>query len=116
MQLFGVETSNSSTPRRRCRHKNLNDPLRRSDACCPNCASWTDTSVAPLRSETERFAAFMVEENPERSVVVGLQNEANFSQSMQRFAKLGLKTLMHRAAPVNCRHRSGQGCQEALER
>ena len=47
---IGVDTSKPSTPRRRCRHKNLNDPLRRSDACCLNCASWTDTSVAPLRS------------------------------------------------------------------
>ena len=35
MQFFGVQTSNPSRPRRRCRHKNLNDPLRRSDACCP---------------------------------------------------------------------------------
>jgi len=41
---------------------NLNDPLRRSDACCPNCASWTDTSAARLRSASERFVVFMVEE------------------------------------------------------
>jgi hypothetical protein len=58
MRFSGVEKPNRSTPRRRCRHKNLNDPLRRSDACCPNCASWTDMSVAPLRSETERCSPF----------------------------------------------------------
>ena len=34
--------------------ESLDDQPRRSDACCPNCASWTDTNVAPLRSVTER--------------------------------------------------------------
>ena len=46
-----------------CRHKSLTGRLKPSDACCPNCASWTDTSAALLRSESERFAVFMVEEN-----------------------------------------------------
>jgi hypothetical protein len=32
--------------------------LKPSDACCQNCASWTDTSAALLRGETERFALF----------------------------------------------------------
>ena len=34
-----------------------------SDGCCQNCASWTATSAALLRSESERFAIFMTEEN-----------------------------------------------------
>jgi retron-type reverse transcriptase len=59
-----VEKPNPSTARRRCRHKSLNDPLKPFDACCPNCASWTDTSVAPPRSETERSSIFSIEENP----------------------------------------------------
>jgi hypothetical protein len=33
-----------------------------SDACCPTCASSTGTSAALLRSATERFAVFMIEE------------------------------------------------------
>jgi len=49
-------------PWRRCRHKSLTDRQKPSDGCCPNCASWTDTSVALLRSETERFAGLLVEE------------------------------------------------------
>src|SRR5262249_14888452 len=56
MRLSGVDRSpNRSTPRRRCRHKNLTDPLKLSDACCQNCVSWTATSAALPRSETERF-------------------------------------------------------------
>src|SRR5262245_58410221 len=66
MQFCGVATSTPAKPRPRCRHKNLNEPLRRSDACCPNCASWTDTSVAPLRSETELFSTSVQSE-----VVIG---------------------------------------------
>jgi hypothetical protein len=65
MPLTGVESLpflSRSTPLQRCHHKNLTDPLKLSDAYCQTCASWTDTSVALLRSETERFAAFMVEE------------------------------------------------------
>jgi hypothetical protein len=54
------------------------------------CASWTDTSAALLRSASERFAVFMVEENLE-TIVEKVQTEANSSQSMQWFAKLGLK-------------------------
>jgi hypothetical protein len=43
---------------RQCRHKSRTDRLKPSDACCQNCASWTDTSAALLRGETERFALF----------------------------------------------------------
>jgi len=60
MQFFGIETSNPSTPRRRCRHKSLTDRLKPSDGCYQNCASWTDTSAALLRSETERFSTFLL--------------------------------------------------------
>src|SRR4029453_6506095 len=57
MRLTQVESSsrNPSTPRRRCRHKSLTDRLKPSDACCPSCAGWTDTSAALPRGETERF-------------------------------------------------------------
>src|SRR5262249_32332563 len=59
MPLTGVESLpflSRSTPRQRCHHKNLTDPLKLSDACCQNCVSWTATSAALPRSETERFA------------------------------------------------------------
>jgi hypothetical protein len=58
MRLTQVESSsrNPSTPRRRCRHKSLTDRLKPSDACCPSCAGWTDTSAALPRGETERCA------------------------------------------------------------
>ena len=76
-------------PWRRCRHKNPTDPLKPSDGCCQTCASWTDTSAALLRSETERFAGLMVEEiQMTQSVAVHLQNEANFYKSVQWLAKL----------------------------
>jgi hypothetical protein len=63
--IAGVESLpflSRSTPLQRCHHKNLTDPLKLSDAYCQTCASWTDTSVALLRSESGRFAAFMVEQ------------------------------------------------------
>src|SRR6516162_7827653 len=65
MRLTGVDSSfpNPAAPRRRCRHKSLTDRLKPSDASCRNCATWTDTSAALLRSASERFAVFMVEEN-----------------------------------------------------
>src|SRR5262249_44632726 len=40
----------------RCHYKKLTDPPKLSDACCQNCVSWTATSAALPRSETERFA------------------------------------------------------------
>jgi hypothetical protein len=38
------------------RNANLTDPLKLSDACCQNCVSWTATSAALPRSETERLS------------------------------------------------------------
>src|SRR6266516_5009064 len=87
MQFFGVDTSNSSTPRRQCQQKNLNDPQRRSDACCPNCASWTDTSVAPPRSETERSSIFLIEGRGTTIFsCISRQNEPNFPKWVQWLA------------------------------
>src|SRR5262249_1381937 len=64
MHLTGVDSSfpTRSTPRRQCRHKSPTARLKPSDACCQNCASWTDTSAALLRSASERFAVFTIEE------------------------------------------------------
>src|SRR5262249_57905391 len=59
MPLTGVESlpfRSRSTPRQRCHHKNLTDPLKLSDACCQNCASWTDTSAALPRGGTKRLS------------------------------------------------------------
>ena len=89
----GLESMNPSTPRRRCRHKNLNDPLRRSDACCPNCASWTDMSVAPLRSETERSSPFLIEEKETTISRISWQNEPNFPKWVQWLAIQQIATL-----------------------
>src|SRR5262245_10728873 len=79
MSLTGVESLpflSRSTPRQRCHHKNLTDPLKLSDACCQNCVSWTATSAALPRSETERFYCIR-------------PNEANLSQSIQWLTNLG---------------------------
>jgi len=86
----GVDSSfpNRSTPRRRCRHKSLTDRQKPSDACCQNCASWTDTSAALLRSESERFSVFQVEYNMTTICSCAMQNEANLSQFIQWLAKL----------------------------
>src|SRR5215475_6573517 len=76
MRLSGVDRSpNRSTPRRRCRHKNLTDPLKLSDACCQNCVSWTATSAVLPRSETERSCS--------TTLSCIWPNEANLSQSIQ---------------------------------
>src|SRR6266436_7422296 len=64
MRLPGVDRSfpdpstfpNPSTPQRRCRHKSLTDRRKPSDGCCQNCVSWTDTSAALPRAETERLS------------------------------------------------------------
>src|SRR5215510_14186650 len=59
MPLTGVESLpflSRSTPLQRCHYKKLTDPPKLSDACCQNCVSWTATSAALPRSETERFA------------------------------------------------------------
>jgi hypothetical protein len=62
MQPSGVLSPfpNASNPPLRCRHNNLTDRLRRSDGCCQNYASWSDTSAALLRSETERFSTLLI--------------------------------------------------------
>jgi hypothetical protein len=91
MPLTGVESLpflSRSTPLQRCHHKNLTDPLKLSDAYCQTCASWTDTSVALLRSESGRFAAFMVEQIRWTICSCTQQNEANFYKSVQWLAKL----------------------------
>src|SRR5262249_29300434 len=78
MPLTGVESLpflSRSTPPQRCHHKDLTDPLKLSDACCQNCASWTATSAALPRSETERFCSTIL------SCI--WPNEANLSQSIQ---------------------------------
>src|SRR5215813_5757341 len=80
MLLTGVYLScpNPATPWRRCRHKSLTEPLKPSDGCCQNWASWTDTSTALLRGEIELNLV-------ETSTIFGCrwQNEANFSRSDQ---------------------------------
>src|SRR5262249_42284050 len=112
MQLFGVETSNSSTPRRRCPHKNLNDPLRRSDACCPNCASWTDTSVAPLRAETERSSISLIEEKATAiPSCISWQNEANFPKWIQW---LVIQQIIMLQWPADCRPSALVGQNELI--
>ena len=45
---------NPSTPRRRCRPASLSDRLKPSGECCQSCESWTATSAALPRGETER--------------------------------------------------------------
>src|SRR5262249_40487065 len=80
MLLTGVYLScpNPATPWRRCRHKSLTEPLKPSDGCCQNWASWTDTSTSLLRGEIELNLV-------ETSTIFGCrwQNEANFSRSVQ---------------------------------
>jgi len=44
---------NPSTARRRCRRKSLIDRLKPSGGCYQSCVSWSDTSAALLRGETE---------------------------------------------------------------
>src|SRR5262249_62363344 len=80
IHLTEVDSSpNPSPPRRRCRHKSLTDRLKPSDGCCQNCVSWTDTSAAQLRSESERFSTFVIEQNTETiPTCVVWQNEPNF--------------------------------------
>ena len=64
LRLPGVDRSfpdpstfpNPSTPQRRCRHKSLTDRRKPSDGCCQNRVSWTDTSAALPRAETERLS------------------------------------------------------------
>src|SRR5262245_44989089 len=78
MPLTGVESLpflSRSTPPQRCHHKDLTDPLKLSDACCQNCVSWTATSAALPRSETERFCS--------ATLSCIWPNEANLSQSIQ---------------------------------
>jgi hypothetical protein len=55
-----------------------------SDGCCQNCASWTDTSAALLRSGTERFSTSLIEQNILTIQSCDIrQNEPNFSQFIQ---------------------------------
>src|SRR5262245_34891018 len=78
MPLTGVESLpflSRSTPRQRCHHKNLTDPLKPSDACCQNCVSWTATSAALRRCEIERSCS--------TTLSCIWPNEANLSQSIQ---------------------------------
>jgi hypothetical protein len=86
MKSFGVKYPNPSTPRRRCRHRSQTDPLKPSDARCQNCASWTDTSAALPRGETERFSSFLIEKNMSTINSVRSQNEPIFSQSIEWLA------------------------------
>jgi hypothetical protein len=55
MRFKEVDSSipNPSTPRRRCRRKSLIDRLKPSGGCYQSCVSWSDTSAALLRGETE---------------------------------------------------------------
>ena len=48
-----IDPPNPSTPRRRCRRKSLIDRLKPSGGCYQSCVSWSDTSAALLRGETE---------------------------------------------------------------
>jgi hypothetical protein len=55
MHFWGVDSSipNPSAPRRRCRRKSLIDRLKLFGGCYQSCLSWSDTSAALLRDETE---------------------------------------------------------------
>src|SRR5262249_26494320 len=76
-------------PRRRCRHKRLTDRLKPSDGCCQNCASWSDTSAALLRGETKRFSISSQSRARTTTFSCKWQNEANFSQFVQRLENPG---------------------------
>src|SRR6516162_3622851 len=105
MRLTGVDPSfPPSTPRRRCRHKSLTDRLKPSDGCCQNCASWTAPSAALLRSESERFATFMIEENLGTIFsCITAKRTLNFSQSHQWLEKCSTRAATGKAY---ARHRS----------